>query len=606
MSGPLPATPFEGSRRLTGPNLYFVGCGVVLETRAEPTAEQIACWHERVSWATAELGWPEPGAVVRAHPGGAALAFRAEPDQLLTATEVNEWAWCVANAAPVLHAPGHPAIDDAAAALRTLRSLAAAERDPALRALAAAAARRGVDLLWDDEAVSLGLGAGSLRWSRGTLPDPLAVAWERLHRIPVALVTGSNGKTTTVRLIAACCRAQGWRSGHNCTDGLFLDGTLIEPGDWSGPAGARAVLRNDQVEAAVLETARGGILRRGLAFDAADVAVVTNISVDHFGEYGIASLADLAEAKLVVARGLRPGGWLVLNADDAELRSAAPVPSALAWFASDLEDAFLAAQRAQGRPVCGERAGRLVLARDGTEHDLGAIADMPLSVAGAARYNIANLAAAALAAAGLGVAPAAIAATFAHFGSRRSDNPGRLQRWTLGGAEVLVDYAHNPAGLEGLLAVARALHGDRVCLLLGQAGNRGDAEIAALARSAAGFAPEVVVLKDLDGYLRGRAPGEVPRLLAAELERGGVPAARIRTVLPELQAARTLLAQARAGDVLVMPMHALAARAAVTRLLDALAASGWRCGDPLPSDPQAGDQAARPAEGVPLSGSGRR
>ncbi len=606
MSGALPETPFEGSRRLTGPNLYFGGCGVVLETRAEPTAAQIERWRERVAWAVDALGWPEPGPVVRAHPGGAALAFRAEPDQLLTATEVNEWAWCVARAAPILHAPGHPAIDDETAALRTLRSLAAAERDPALRALVAAAATRGVDLLWDDEEVSLGLGAGSLRWPRDTLPDPRAVAWERLHRIPVALVTGSNGKTTTVRLIAACCRAQGWRSGHNCTDGLFLDGALVEPGDWSGPAGARAVLRHEQVDAAVLETARGGILRRGLAFDAADVAVVTNISVDHFGEYGIASLADLAQVKLVVARGLRPAGRLVLNADDPELRAAAPAHPTLAWFAAELDDPFLTAQCAQGRSICGVRQGRLVLVRAGLGHDLGAVADMPLSVAGAARYNIANLAAAALAAEALGIAPTAIATTFAHFGSRRSDNPGRLQRWSLGGAEVLIDYAHNPAGLEGLLAVARALGGQRLGLLLGQAGNRGDAEIAELARTAARFSPDVVVLKDLDGYLRGRAPGEVPRLLGTELERSGVPAARIRTVLPERSAARTLLALARAGDVLVMPMHALAARTALTRLLDALVAGGWRCGEPLPADPEDRTDTASSADGAPQSGSRSR
>src|SRR5690606_17642473 len=198
-------------------------------------------------------------------------------------------------------------------------------------------------------------------------------------------------------------------------------------------------------------TARGGILRRGLALARAEVAAVTNVSADHFGEYGIHDLAALADVKLTVGAAVARGGTLVMNADDALLRDKASglaarfgsVP-ALGWFAADADGPFLRAQRVTGAATCGVRAGRLLLWVGATEHDLGAVAAMPLTVAGRATYNVANLAAAALAAAGLGSSPEVIAAVFARFGARLDDNPGRLMHFEADGVQVLVDYAHNP------------------------------------------------------------------------------------------------------------------------------------------------------------------
>jgi cyanophycin synthetase len=563
---PEPVTaPFTDSRRLTGPNLYFDDCGAVLETTAPPTPAQVDAWRARLAQARGVLAWPDGAVTVRPHRGGAALAFAAPADQLFSATEVNEWAWSAACARPVLHAPGHPATWDDEVAAVTLKAMAGDEREPALLALIAEANRRRVPCLWDDDVVSIGVGAHAQVWPRRKLPSCNLLTWPASHSIPTALVTGSNGKTTSVRLIAACCRAQGWSSAWNCSDGLFADGQLIEPGDYSGPGGARAVLRHPGAQAAVLETARGGIMRRGLAFAAADVALVTNISADHFGEYGIDDLDGLAAAKLVLARGLRGGGTLVLNADDAVLQRHAPPDVRIAWFALDGRN-----ERVRGdADACFVAGERLHLRWQGMTHDLGAVSAMPLSLAGAARYNIANLAGAALAAAAMGVGVDAIRHTCASFGASRDDNPGRLQRFTLDGVEVLVDYAHNPEGLRGLLQVATALGGGgRLGLVLGQAGNRSDADIRALARTAATFNPHHVVLKDLDGFLRGRQPGEVPALLRAELSRAGMPEAHMETVLPELDAARRLLAWARRGDVAVLPVHSLAARAALTGLLE--------------------------------------
>ncbi len=369
-------------------------------------------------------------------------------------------------------------------------------------------------------------------------------------------MTGSNGKTTTVRLIAACLGAAGHRPGYSCTDGLFVGRETLDSGDYSGPVGARTVLRERRVEAAALETARGGILRRGLAVSRAHAAVVTNVSADHLGEYGIDDLGALADVKLTVASVLGATGLLVLNADDAMLRAKAGglesrfghMP-AIGWFSLDAEHTLLRSHRAAGGTTCGVRDGHLLLVRASEESDLGPIARMPLTVDGLASYNVANLS----------------------FGADPLDNAGRLMRFDFDGAQVLLDYAHNPDGLRGLLRVADALRGGagRLGLLLGHAGNREDADFERLAAAAVEFNPDLVVVKEIEGYLRGRAPGEVPHLIRSALLRHGLPESALPMRSSELDAARCALDWSRPGDVVVLLVHSLAARAAVVEVLQA-------------------------------------
>jgi cyanophycin synthetase len=543
---------------------------------------QIADWESRLRRMVAALEWPEPSISIDRHAGGASLAFTAPLDQLLSATEVNEWAWqgaaVAAQGLPLPQAPGYPATWDFDSALETIRRFAAAESNRKAMMLLAIASQHGLPAFYDDDSISVGAGQGSRTWPITGLPASLAdVDWTGLHDIPTVLVTGSNGKTTTVRLLAAMFGAAGKPAGFNCTDGVFINGEQIESGDYSGPSGARQVLRDTRVQAAVLETARGGILRRGLAVDHANAGIVTNISPDHFGEYGVHDLARLADAKLVLARAIGADGVLVLNADDSLLvEKSSRLSCPLAWFSLDDSQALMVAHRQRGGATCGVAAGRLTLSLEGASHDLGEVEAMPLTLSGSARYNIANLAGASLLAACVGIPVATIRAVLAGFGSRREDNPGRLERWTIAGATVFLDYAHNPEGLAGLLAVAarvRESSGGRMGLLLGQAGNRDDDAIVQLARAAAAAKPDFVVLKDLQGYLRGREPGEVPALLQAELHRQGLPESAMRTLLPEVEAARAILDWSHAGDVLVLPVHNLSARAALVQWLDAEASA---------------------------------
>lgn len=558
----------------------------------------IAAWRERIDRAAARLGWLNASSVARRHQGGVSLALSAPIDQLFLATEVNEWSYCAtlragepkrwsqlesalvneaeANATPQNSPLPHPPVLDEAAAMKRFVALQALESRPQLQALLGAAALRHVPYCLDDAALTLGAGVGGRSFSLSDLPRAADAPWAEIHSVPTAIVTGSNGKTTTVRLIAACARRHGWPSGYNCTDGVFLDGEALVLGDYSGPDGARRVLREPRVAAAVLETARGGILRRGIAVSQVDVGLVTNVSADHFGEYGIYDLPGLAAVKLAIAGVVKRGGLLVLNAEDPELRAATDALAArfgknltLGWFSGIANSATLQGFRAQGYSNCGVRDGRLWLHFDGQEHDLGAVGELPLSLGGVAAYNVANMAGAALAAAALGIPPATIAAVLAVFGTKLTDNPGRMMRFEKAGVQVLIDYAHNPDGLRGFLHVAEHLRGGqgRLGLLLGHAGNRTDADIRELAQAAASFHPDLIVLKENESQLRGRAPGEVPAILRAELSRLGVDAAAMPMAASEVAAARHALQWAAPGDVLALPLHSLGARNAVIELL---------------------------------------
>jgi cyanophycin synthetase len=572
----------------------------VLEVVGVPIDDPLlAAWRTRVERVAARLGWRGAQTIVRRHATGASLAISAPCDQLFLATEVNEWALCAAlierdpvrwsNLEQALVAAAMTAAENAAnpaanlqpvieesAALERFERLAALEANPKLRALLEVAATRELPHVLDDAELTLGAGVGGRSYALTALPPVAAVPWERLRGIPTAMVTGSNGKTTTVRLVAACARANGWRAGYNCTDGVFLDDDTLALGDYSGPAGARMVLREARAQAAILETARGGILRRGIAVAHADAAIITNVSSDHFGEYGIDDLDGLADVKFAVAALVARRGSLVLNADDAKLRARADQlagrfgdHSRLAWFALDADGETLGEYRLRGSPTCGVRGGRMYLSHDGIDHDLGLVSDMPLSMDGIATYNVANIAGAALVAFGLGIATTTISAVLGRFGARLEDNPGRMMRFNVRGVKVLIDYAHNADGLRGFLKVAEHLRsgGGRLGLLLGHAGNRKDTDIEELARVAAEFRPDLVVVKENEAQLRGRAPGEVPLVIRAELLRLGFldSAAPVRS--SEVEAARYAIDWSRPGDVLALPLHSTGARAAIVAML---------------------------------------
>jgi cyanophycin synthetase len=573
-----PAMKVIDSRRLTGPSLLLDRPGAILDIGLEDldASRAVPAWRQAVDRLLDAVGWSGQALACRRFAGGISLAFSAPVDALYAATDLNEAAWARA----VSELGGEPAagFDDQ---VTELRNTIAKERNPALVALHDAARARDLTFLIGEGQVSAGSGTGAIVWADESLPSAAAVDWPRVHDVPVALVTGSNGKTTVVRLLGAMVRMADRTPGTTSTDGVTVGGSFVVEGDFSGPSGARVVLRNTDVETAILETARGGILRRGLAVDRADVAVITNVAADHLGEFGVDSLGDLAETKLLVAKALGTDGILVLNADEPLLvERSGRIRARILWFSLDPDSTVVKRHVEAGGTAVISDAGEIVLIQGRQHTAVLPLAEVPIAFGGMARHNVANALAAVAGATALGLGLDPIVRALGQFGRVAGDNPGRANFLELGGTRILLDYAHNPHGMAALVDVAQTLPARRRLVMLGQAGDRNDDAIRDLARAAWTLHPDRVVVNEMDQYLRGRAPGEVPALLAAEFSRLGAPDATISQVGPEIDGVREALAWAQPGDLLVLAVHQ--ERRAVLGLLSRMTASDWHAGDPLP------------------------
>ncbi len=539
MTGPV----LEDSRRLTGHNLLTPGPGAVIDVRtgdADPVTV-IDRWKAHARRIIDAVGWSGERTFGRVFVGGASLAFTAPIDTLYAATEVNEWAWDTVLAE--INGSNGP---DFSQAVRRLRETIVAESNHRLLALQNAAATKGVSFIWDDDHVSVGMGRGSFTWATRDLPAVDAVAWNDRFDVPVALVTGSNGKTTTVRLLAAIATSAGKTPGFSSTDGVFVAGDLVDGGDYSGPGGARAVLRDPRVDVAILETARGGLLRRGLGVPRADAAIVTNIAMDHFGEYGVDGLEDIASAKLVVARALEDPSQLILNAEDPTL--------AARFDGRTSQPGWYSVQPCQGRDLRAWVERDVLCFNDGnTRHTIAPVADVPITLDGAAAHNVSNVLGAICVAHGLRFSVDAIRDGLTTFEPNASNSPGRTNVFRAHGVTIIVDFAHNPEGMDALVATAKRLSSRRTLLVIGQAGDRDDESIRAFARSAGRLKPDRIIVKEMPTYLRGREPGVVTDLIETELRRLGMR--DVVQASSELEAVDMALAWARAGDLLLVPTH---------------------------------------------------
>jgi cyanophycin synthetase len=566
------------SRRLTGPGLLLDCPGAVLDVRlgGRDPDRAIAAWKSAAQRLLRDIGWADEELATRRFPGGVSLALTAPVDGLYAATEVNERAW---EAAAAELEEGSP--PDYAAGVASIRVAIASERNSALVALRGAARSRGLIFLSGEEQVSVGSGAGALVWPETSIPDPSAVDWQRACDVPVALVTGSNGKTTVVRLVAAMTRAARRVPGLTSTDGVMVGTVAIAEGDFSGPSGARMILRHPEVEIAILETARGGLLRRGLVVERANAAVVTNVADDHLGEFGIESLAELADTKLLVAKALGNRGTLVLNADDPLLVERSPaVRAPIIWFSLDPTSPVVSAHTRSGGSAAVVEEGHIVLIQGERRETIAPLAEVPITFRGTAEHNVANALAAVGMGAALGIDAATMAVALRKFGHDPSDNPGRATLLDIGGIHILLDYAHNPHGMSALVGLAQKLPAKRRLVMVGQAGDRSDEAIRQLARAVWSLRPNHVVIKDMDEYLRGRPVGEVPALLADEFSRLGLPDQAVSRAGPDIAGVRKSLEWALPGDLLVLAVHQ--DRRAVLELLNGLTEDDWKAGDPLP------------------------
>ncbi len=474
--------------------------------------------------------------------------------------------------------PGHwiitfPWVGAERALLLTEAAIALAERD--------VPSARGADLRSRQERL---LGHWTERLTTaGTSPPEWVRDADR--RVPIVSISGTNGKSTVTRLISHILVQAGRRVGTTTSDGVLVDERMIEPGDWTGPGGAHRILARSDIEVAVLETARGGLVLRGVGYESNEASVLTNVSSDHLDLQGIHTLPELAEVKSTICRITKPDGWVVLNADDPLVAAVARrVKANVALFTLEGDQSAIV-RRHRGR------GGRAYLVRDGTvieangdkETRLVEVARVPITIGGLARHNVANALAAAGGARGVGATIAQVRDGLIDFAPSAERSPGRLNLFRLGARVVIVDFAHNEAGVGAVLDVAQGIAGGAagraapITAIIGTAGDRPDDTLRGIGRIAAERAQRVAIKQTLT-YLRGRTAELVVGEIMTGIVAGGVSATDVPIYDSETEALKAELnggggvrgARPDSAKVIVLMCHE--EREAVFELLERLGA----------------------------------
>ena len=366
-------------------------------------------------------------------------------------------------------------------------------------------------------------------------------------RIPVVAITGTNGKTTTSRLIGRIFEAQGKRVGMTSTDGIYVENRRIDTGDCSGPRSARNVLMHPDVDAAVLETARGGVLREGLGFDVCDVAVVTNIGVgDHLGLNYITTVDELSVVKRVIIENVAPKGHAVLNAGDPIVARMAPHCSGeVIFFARDKKNPVLATHKAQGKRVVYAERDAMIFQHGNKKHRIS-FSDIPLTRNGSIGFQVENAMAAAAAGWALGIEWTLIEQAMAGFTSDASTAPGRFNVFDYKGATLIADYGHNPDAIQALTQAIENMPAVRRSVVISAAGDRRDEDIRQQTEILGDAFDDVILYQD--ACQRGRADGEVIALLRQGL-RHARRTRRVDEITGEFNAIDLALERLQHGDL---------------------------------------------------------
>ncbi len=536
------------ARRLTGPNFLWDKAGSVLDVSCTPDEADllIPFCESKIHLMLDAVGWGQESVCHTRLLGGVSIAFSAPIDALYAASEINEWVWACCDAE--WNGAETPDLDETIAAIK---EAIAEEVNPPLLALEQAAAGHGVSFLWDDDDVSVGLGTGSETWPFRDLPDPAEIDWSAFHDIPTGVVTGTNGKTTTVRIAKHILQIAGRQVGLSCTDWVSVNDRIIDRDDWSGPGGARMVLRQKDVDVGILETARGGLLRRGLGVNTANAALITNIAEDHLGDFGSQSLAELLNIKWVISHAVSASGVLILNADDELLvGKSRGFTGTIVWFSLDESNPVIRKHTEDGGLAFVHENNNLVRIDGGVRELICGASEVPITLDGAALHNIANALGAAAVTEQLGMSLDDIRNGLTTMS--QDANPGRSNLCPVRGFKVLVDFAHNPEAMQALFAMARAIPARRRVLCFGQAGDRTDEQIHELAQSAWSIGLDLVCIAELEKYRRGREEGEVFAIIRDELVKCGAREEQIRYFGTESESFDAALRWAGDGDLVVL------------------------------------------------------
>ena len=536
-------------RRLTGPSMLWNKTGAILDVLIKEIDMDavLDCWHRRLQHLLSQLGWRDRAIMHRRFENGFNLLIEAPIDQLYSAVLVLEtnWYFCCCELLAI-------DAEDEEALVGEIRSSIDSESNPALLELQQIAAKHEVDFLVDDDEVSIGHGEGSLCWPVDAIPALDQIPWVEVHDVPVALITGTNGKSTSVRLLDGIARAAAQVSGVTSTDFVRVGDDILDHGDYSGPGGARLLLRDKRLQVAFLEVARGGILRRGLPLRHARAALVTNIASDHLGQYGINTLEALTEVKFTVRNILAADGVLVVNADDENCLAYMDriEQDNICWFSLDKGHARIKQQvEAQGR-CCYTEAGSIVYFDGNQARNICQIDQIPMTINGAALHNVRNALGAVGIACAMGYSFDQIQQGLTRFHSDEHDNPGRLNTFDLkNGARVIVDFAHNAHSVDAVVNTVQCMPAQKKWVVFGSAGDRSDEEIIAIAKGVCAINLDHVVIIEIEQYLRGREPGEVSEIIKQACLDSGLALDQLHFASSPLQGVRLAMAELRTGDL---------------------------------------------------------
>lgn len=339
-------------------------------------------------------------------------------------------------------------------------------------------------------------------------------------RIPIIAITGTNGKTTTTRLVAHIVKNNNFKVGYTTTDGIYIQNHLMQKGDTTGPVSAEYVLRDPTVEFAVLETARGGILRSGLGFSKCDIGIITNIQEDHLGIGDIDTLRDLATVKLVVGRSIKKDGWAVLNADDEMcVRAARELDCNVAYFSMEEDNAVIRKMAREGKTVAVYENGYITIKKGTWKMRVEKASHVPLTMGGKARFMIANVLAATLASYLYGFKTEDIKLSLQTFIPSAAHTPGRMNMFEFKRFKVLIDFAHNPAGYKGIEEFLQNVEATRKIGIIAGVGDRRDEDIRECAVIAGRMFDHIIIRQER--HLRGREEAEIVALLVDGIKDSG-------------------------------------------------------------------------------------
>lgn len=536
------------SRRLVGPNLFFKETGTVLDIPLIDDRKKLTkLFNQEAYRILPELGWTEIKLEHKFFNNGVRFAMTAPVDITMPACDVIDFIW--ASVRQFVEEGSYKTIEEAKSELMDFIN---EDQNLKYRKLHELAKTKGFNAFRDKDTAFVGSGIGCYEFD--LINDEIDnIDWSKVYDIPAVIVTGTNGKTTTVRLTDFICRYAGKLTGYTSTDWVKVNNELVDEGDYSGPTGHQFVLTNKDVEIALLESARGGLLKRGLIESYVNAAAVTNVSADHLGEDGIETVAELAEAKSIVFRTVGEGSHAIINLDNSYMKAKFDeLDCSKIVITQNPQDHDMDYYLANSDYASIVENGEFVWIEKGIKKSLLKVVDAPLTVKGFAKHNIENALVAIALSFKLGISFENISNALKSYENDPKENRGRANVFEWDNKVAVVDYAHNEAGMESLLSMMKAYDkGGKTYLMIGTTGDR-KYLISPINDIIMKHDVDFIVLKETASYLRGAEPLELPFLTKKDLEKKGFDLANTYISCGELEGVEYIVERLQDNDVAIL------------------------------------------------------